>query len=188
MSRASSARRKPKTASARRIKNAGDAVTIRPANEADIPVVVTLIHELAEYERLADKCVADAASVRRTLFGRDPTADVVLAFFGEEPAGYALFFRNYSTFLSRPGIYLEDLYVRPALRRRGIGLALLRYLAGYALKHEYGRMEWSVLRWNQLAIDFYRKLSAEQMDGWVTFRLSGDALRKVGKPIASGQG
>jgi GNAT superfamily N-acetyltransferase len=124
-------------------------------------------------------CVADATSVRRTLFGPDPTAEVVLAFVGEEPAGYALFFRNYSTFLSRPGIYLEDLYVRPALRRRGIGLALLRYLARYALEREYGRMEWSVLRWNQLAIDFYRKLGAEALDGWVTFRLSDAPLKEL---------
>jgi GNAT superfamily N-acetyltransferase len=118
--------------------------------------------------------------VRQTLFGGDPTAQVVLAFIGEEPAGYALFFRNYSTFLSRPGIYLEDVYVRPPLRRRGVGLELLRYLARYALEREYGRMEWSVLRWNQLAIDFYNKLGAESMDGWVTFRLSGDALRRLG--------
>jgi GNAT superfamily N-acetyltransferase len=183
MSHASSARRKRKTTSARRSKNAGDAVTIRPANEGDIPLVVTLIHELAEYERLADKCVADAASVRRTLFGRDPTTDVVLAFFGEEPAGYALFFRNYSTFLSRPGIYLEDLYVRPPLRRRGIGLELLRYLARYALEREYGRMEWSVLRWNQLAIDFYRKIGAEALDGWVTFRLSGAPLTELARGV-----
>ena len=126
-------------------------------------------------------CVADDASVRRTLFGDDPVAHIALAFLGDEPAGYALFFRNYSTFLSRPGIYLEDLYVRPPLRRRGIGFALLQYLARYALEREYGRMEWSVLRWNQLAIDFYRKLGAESMDAWVTFRLSGAALRRLGR-------
>lgn len=106
---------------------------------------------------------------------------MVIAFLGNEPAGYALFFRNYSTFLSRPGIYLEDFYVRPALRRKGVGLALLQYLARYALEREYGRMEWSVLRWNQLAIDFYKKLGAESMNGWTTFRLSGEALRSLGR-------
>lgn len=106
---------------------------------------------------------------------------MVLAFVDEKPAGYALFFRNYSTFLSRPGIYLEDLYVRPPLRRRGIGLALLRHLARYALEREYGRMEWSVLRWNELAIDFYRKLGAVPRDGWMTFRVSGEALKELGR-------
>jgi GNAT superfamily N-acetyltransferase len=118
--------------------------------------------------------------VRRTLFGNDPTAQVILAFLGEEPAGYALFFRNYSTFLARPGIYLEDVYVRPSLRRNGIGLALMRYLARHATQRGHARVEWSVLKWNHLAIDFYKKIGAEELSGWVTFRLSGDALLALG--------
>lgn len=150
-------------------------ITLRPATEADVPLIVTLVHELAEYERLADQCVADADNVRSALF-ESKAADVVLAEVDGNTAGYALFFRSFSTFLMRPGIYLEDLFVRPAFRKRGVGLALLRHLARHAVERGYARVEWSVLKWNQLAIDFYDRIGAEPLDGWTTFRLSGVAL------------
>jgi GNAT superfamily N-acetyltransferase len=150
-------------------------ITLRPATEADVPLIVTLVHELAEYERLADQCVADADNVRSALF-ESKAADVVLAEVGGVTAGYALFFRSFSTFLMRPGIYLEDLFVRPTFRKQGVGLALLRHLARHAVERGYARVEWSVLKWNQLAIDFYDRIGAKPLDGWTTFRLSGVAL------------
>lgn len=150
-------------------------ISLRPATEADVQLIVTLVHELAEYERLADQCVADADNVRAALF-ESKAADVVLAEVDGNTAGYALFFRSFSTFLMRPGIYLEDLFVRPAFRKQGVGLALLRHLARHAVERGYARVEWSVLKWNQLAIDFYNRLGAEPLDGWTTFRLSGVAL------------
>lgn len=157
-------------------------LVLREANESDVALIVTFIHELAEYERLAEMCVADEAGVRATLFGADPVAKVVLAYWDGELAGYALFFRNYSTFLARPGIYLEDLFVRPDYRKRGIGLELLRWIARYAMDRDYRRVEWSVLKWNELAIDFYRDIGAETLDGWMTFRLSGEALARLSSP------
>lgn len=150
-------------------------ITLRPATEADVPLIVTLVHELAEYERLADQCVADPDNVRAALF-ESKAADVVLAEVDGNTAGYALFFRSFSTFLMRPGIYLEDLFVRPAFRKQGVGVALLRHLARHAVERGYARVEWSVLKWNQLAIDFYDRIGAEPLDGWTTFRLSGVAL------------
>jgi GNAT superfamily N-acetyltransferase len=141
--------------------------------------LVTLIHELAEYERLSEQCIATDETVHAALFGPDPVVRGVLAFWDDEPAGYALFFRNFSTFLVRPGIYLEDLFVRPAVRGKGIGFELLRYVARYAVERDYRRVEWSVLRWNELAIDFYDRLGAERLDGWVTYRLAGEPLETL---------
>ena len=149
---------------------------IVPATERDVPKIFDLIRGLAEYERLLHVFEATEDRLRRTLFGDRPVAEVWLAFLGEECAGFALFFTNYSTFLGKPGLYLEDVFVKPHLRRRGIGLALLKKLAAIARERDYGRMEWSVLDWNQPAINFYKKLGADPLDDWRLFRLTGAAL------------
>lgn len=156
-----------------------DAARLRPATRDDIPLITQLIRELAEYEKLAHTCVADDASVDENLFGEEPAAEVVLAFIGDEPAGFALYFENYSTHLSRRGMYLEDLYVREHLRGRGIGRLLLSRLASIAVERQYGRMEWSVLRWNESAIRVYDAIGAEPLSGWLTYRLTGDSLADV---------
>lgn len=161
--------------------------TLRPATPDDVPLITQLIHELADYEQLAHKCVADDASVRENLFGHDPAAEVVLAFLGDEPAGMALFFESYSTHLSRRGMYLEDLYVREHLRGRGVGKLLLSRLAAIALERKYGRMEWSVLRWNESAIKVYDAIGAEPLSGWVTYRLTGESLAALAAGAASGR-
>lgn len=152
---------------------------LRPATPDDVPLITKLIHELADYEKLAHSCVADDGSVAENIFGPNPAAEVVLAFIGDEPAGFALYFENYSTHLSRRGMYLEDLYVRERLRGRGIGRMLLSHLAALAVERGYGRMEWSVLRWNESAIRVYDAVGAEPMSGWLTYRLTGEALRKM---------
>lgn len=151
-------------------------VELRMAVAADTAVILELIRQLAEYERLAHEVVADEALLRRTLFGGRPVAEVLIAEDGGMPVGFALFFHSFSTFLGRPGIYLEDLFVRPQARGRGIGAALLARLARIAVDRGCGRLEWSVLDWNEPAIGFYRKLGAVSMDGWTTFRLTGEAL------------
>lgn len=156
-----------------------DAARLRPATHEDVPLITQLIRELAEYEKLAHTCVADDASVRENLFGEKPAAEVVLAFIGDEPAGFALFFENYSTHLSRRGMHLEDLYVREHLRGKGIGRMLLSHLAAIARGREYGRMEWAVLRWNESAIRVYDAIGAEPLSGWLTYRLSGEGLERV---------
>lgn len=155
------------------------AATLRTATRDDVPLITKLIHELAEYEKMAHTCVADDASVGENLFGPNPAAEVVLAFIGDEPAGFALYFENYSTHLSRRGMYLEDLYVREHLRGRGIGKLLLSRLASTAVERGYGRMEWSVLRWNESAIRVYDAIGAEPLSGWLTYRLTGDGLRQM---------
>jgi GNAT superfamily N-acetyltransferase len=151
-------------------------LVLRPAGSTDAPLVLQLIRELAEFERLSDEVRATEDDLRRTLFGPRPAAEAILAFLDGAPVGFALFFNNYSTFLARPGLYLEDLYVRPGARGRGVGATLLRHLARTARQRGCGRLEWSVLDWNERAIRFYRRLGAEPMDGWTAFRLSGDAL------------
>lgn len=154
---------------------------LRPATRDDVPLITSLIHELAEYEKLAHSCVADDASVSENLFGPKPAAEVVLAFIGDEPAGFALYFENYSTHLSRRGMHLEDLYVREHLRGQGIGRMLLSQLASIAVERGYGRMEWAVLRWNESAIRVYDAIGAEPLSGWLTYRLSGEGLKHVAK-------
>jgi GNAT superfamily N-acetyltransferase len=152
---------------------------LRFAGEADVPVVLELIRGLAEYEKLAHEVVADEATLRATLFGERRVAEVVLAEHEGEAAGFALFFHNYSTFLARPGIYLEDLFVRPELRGRGIGEILLAFLAETAVERGCGRFEWSVLDWNEPAIRFYRRLGAVAMDEWTVYRVTGRALTEL---------
>jgi len=153
---------------------------IVPATRDDIPLIRSLILELAEYERarpgeapVTEKDLAD------TLFGERPAAEVLIAYLGDEPAGFALFFHNYSTWLGKRGIYLEDLFVRPPARSHGVGFALLRHLARIAVERDCGRVDWSVLTWNELAISFYKRIGARHMDDWTTFRLTGDALARI---------
>lgn len=157
-------------------------LVIRPAGAEDIPIILAFIRELADYERLADAVVATETTLVEALFGASPAAEVLIAEVDGAPAGFALFFHNFSTFLSRRGLYLEDLYVRPAYRRNGIGRALLSALAALAVERNCGRMEWSVLDWNEDAVRFYRSLEAEPLSDWTTFRLTGEALLAVGRP------
>jgi GNAT superfamily N-acetyltransferase len=154
---------------------------IRPATREDVPLIHRFIRELAEYERLAHTVVATEEALRETLFGPKPAAEVVLAFDGNEPVGFALFFHNYSTFLAKPGLYLEDLFVLPERRGHGYGRALLVHLARIALERGCGRFEWAVLDWNEPAIGFYRKLGAEPQDDWTVFRVTGDALARLAR-------
>lgn len=154
-------------------------VRIEPADVRDVPVVLSLIEALAEYERLAHEVVATEADVRESLFGATPHAEAVVARAGTEAVGFAVWFHNYSAFLSRPGLYLEDLFVLPAWRGRGIGQALLRHLARVAVERGCGRMEWAVLDWNDPAIGFYRRIGARPMDEWTVYRLTGDALERL---------
>ena len=154
-------------------------MTLRPATRADVPVILELIRGLAEYERLADECIATEAALDATLFGDRPGAEVIIATAGGTPAGFALFFHNYSTFLAKRGIYLEDLFVQPAFRGRGIGKQLLSHLARIAVERDCGRLEWSVLDWNVDAIRFYESLGAKPMDEWTVYRVTGAALQTL---------
>ena len=138
-----------------------------------------LIRELAEYERMTDEAVATDADLHAALFGPGPSAEALVAFAGEEPAGFALFFQNFSTFVGRPGMHLEDLFVRPSWRGRGLGGQLLARLARIAVERNYGRMEWSVLDWNEPALAVYRRIGARPMHEWTVQRLAGDALRAL---------
>lgn len=152
---------------------------IDPATEADAALILRFIRGLAAYENLSDACVATEDALRATLFGERPAAEVLLAFWNDEPAGFALFFSSYSTFLAKPGIYLEDLFVEPELRGHGIGTALLTRLATLTVERDCGRLEWSVLDWNEPSIGFYRNLGAVAMDEWTGYRLTGDALERL---------
>jgi GNAT superfamily N-acetyltransferase len=160
-------------------------LTIEPATEADLPLIRALIGELADYEKLADEAVATLDSLRDSLFGSRPSAETLIARSGGESAGFALFFHNYSTFLGRHGLYLEDLYVRPAFRGRGIGRALLVHLARLALARGCGRFQWAVLDWNRPARDFYESLGALPHPSWVSYRIEGDALRRLADVAAA---
>jgi GNAT superfamily N-acetyltransferase len=149
---------------------------IRSATRDDVPLILSFIKELAEYERLSQEVVATEEGLRDSLFGERPVAEVLIGYLGDEPAGFALFFHSFSTFLGRPGIYLEDLYVRPAFRGAGVGRTLLARLAGLATERGCGRLEWSVLDWNKAAIRFYKALGAVPMDEWTVYRVTGDAV------------
>jgi GNAT superfamily N-acetyltransferase len=155
------------------------AIRIERATERDIPIILQMIRELADYERMLPDVVATEASLREALFSAKPDAEVILAYAGDEATGFALFFHNFSTFLGRRGIYLEDLFVLPAYRGRGIGRRLLSHLARIAIERRCGRMEWWVLDWNETAIRFYRSIGARPMDDWTVYRLDGDALARL---------
>lgn len=152
---------------------------IRPATVADVPIILELIRQLAAYERAPNEVVATEEQLANVLFGPRPAAEVVLAFEGKTPVGFAIFFHNFSTWLGRPGLYLEDLFVRPEARGRGYGRALLVYLAKIADDRGCGRMEWAVLDWNDPAIEFYRKLGAKPLDEWRIFRLTRDGIARL---------
>jgi len=154
-------------------------IRIVPATREDIPLILSFIRRLAEYERLAHACVATEDGICRTLFENPVAAEVLFAYAGEAPVGFALFFHNYSTFLAERGLFLEDLFVVPEARGKRIGYALFSALAEIALSRNCGRMEWSVLKWNKLAIDFYIRVGAEPLDGWTTYRLTGESLRRL---------
>jgi GNAT superfamily N-acetyltransferase len=153
--------------------------TIRPATKADVPVILSFVRKLADYERLSHEVVATEKLLRETLFGRRRTAEVAIGYYKREPVGFVLFFHNYSTFLGRAGIYIEDLFVDEAYRRRGFGRALLAYVTTLAVERDCGRLEWSVLDWNEPAINFYKKLGAAPMSEWTVFRVTGESLQKL---------
>ena len=153
--------------------------TIRPATIADVPIILELIRALATYERAPNDVTATEQSLAEVLFGKKPAAEVLLLFENETAAGFAVFFHNFSTWLGRPGLYLEDLFVRPEHRGKGYGRALLVQLAKIARERDCGRMEWAVLDWNEPAIQFYRKLGAKSMDEWTVFRLTRDEIAEV---------
>ncbi len=153
-----------------------ERITIRPATARDVPAILGFIRALAHYEHLEHEVVATEDSLRYTLFGPRPYAEVVFACVDEEPQGFALFFHNYSTFLGKPGIYLEDLFVRPEARGRGLGKRLLAWLAKTTVERDCGRLEWAVLDWNAPSIGFYKSLGAMHKSEWQIFRLTGDAL------------
>jgi len=154
-------------------------IQIQPATEADVPLILTLIKALAEYERLGHEVVATEAMIHESFFGATPHAQAVIARMGGDAVGFAIWFSTYSTFLSRPGIYLEDLFVLPAWRGKGVGKALLRHLARIAVDRGCGRIEWSVLDWNETAVRFYRSIGARPMDEWTVYRMTGDEITRL---------
>lgn len=152
---------------------------IRPATIGDVPIILELIRDLATYERAPHEVTATEEQLTDVLFGEKRAAEVLLSFEGDAPVGFAVFFHNFSTWIGRPGLYLEDLFVRPEHRGKGYGRALLVYLAGIARDRGCGRMEWAVLDWNAPAIDFYKKLGAAPLEEWKIFRLTGDGIAKL---------
>jgi len=155
------------------------SLSIRPAEPGDEALVLSFIRALAEYESLLDKVVATEETVHAALFGPHPRLFCDIAEWNGEPAGFTVWFYNYSTFLARHGLYIEDLFVKPEFRERGIGKALLVNLAARAVAEDCGRLEWMVLDWNGLAIEFYETLGARPVEGWTVFRVQGDALKKL---------
>ena len=152
----------------------------RSAVRTDVPLILQMIRDLADYENLLDEVIADEATLEYWLFDRQ-RAEVIFAMVEEKEVGFALFFHNFSTFLGRSGLYLEDLYVMPEYRHQGIGTALFHELARIAVERECGRLEWWCLDWNQSSIDFYKRLGAKAMDEWTVYRLSGDTLQRLAK-------
>jgi len=152
---------------------------IKFATAADVPLILKYIKDLAVYEKMADEVVATAEQLTESLFGEQAHAEVILAYYQSSPVGFALFFHNFSTFVGKPGLYLEDLYVDPTVRGKGFGKKMLEYLAGIAKERGCGRFEWSVLDWNKPAIDFYKKIGAKPMDEWTVFRVDGSALEAL---------
>jgi GNAT superfamily N-acetyltransferase len=152
---------------------------IEPARQRDLPLILRFIKDLAAYENLSDEVVATEDTLRRFLFGPSPAAEVIIGYVAEEPVGFALFFQSFSTFLGRPGLYLEDLFVLPQWRGHGFGRRLLVHVAGIAVDRDYGRMEWSVLDWNELALRVYGRIGAQPMNEWTVHRLTRERLRQL---------
>ena len=155
---------------------------IRPATPADVPAILALIRELAEYEKLTHACVATEELLTQHLFGPDRAAEAIVAEVAEAVIGYAIFFKTFSTFLARPGLYLEDVYVQPKHRGNGYGKAMLRYLAQLAVARNYGRLEWTCLDWNEPSLAFYKSIGADALKEWLLHRLDGESLEKFGSP------
>ena len=158
-----------------------DDLEIRKATPEDVGLILRFIRELAEYEKLSHQVSADEAALTQVLFGERPCAEVVLAFWQGTPAAFAVFFHNFSTFLAKPGLYLEDIYVVPTLRGKGIGKSLLRHLGRLAVERDCGRFEWTVLDWNESAIRFYQSQGASVLPDWRICRLTGSGLEKLGE-------
>jgi len=156
-----------------------ELITIRKAEYEDASLILSFIKELAEYEKLSDSVTASEDLLLKNIFGENKHAEVIIAEYNGEPAGHALFFHNFSTFLAKPGIYLEDLYVRPQLRGKGIGKALLFYLVNLAKERDCGRIEWAVLDWNTSAIEFYKSMGAVLMDDWRICRITEEKYDKI---------
>ena len=154
---------------------------IERATEKDVPVILGMIKGLAEYEKLLDAVTATEEGLRESLFGARPAAEVLIGYVGVEPVAFALFFQNFSTFLGQPGLYLEDLFVRPEWRKRGFGRQILARLANLAVERRCGRLEWAVLDWNRDAIGFYERLGAKPNSEWTVYRLTGEALTSLGR-------
>ena len=164
------------------VQKKDNTLKIKKAKIKDVPLILSFIKELAEFEKLTHEVVASEKDLRENLFGPKKFAEVLIAFYDNESAGMALFFHNYSTFEGKPGIYLEDLYVKPEFRGKGIGKSLLLKLIRIAGKRKCGRVEWAVLDWNKSAIDFYTKLGAEPMKSWEIFRLNKYKIKKINNP------
>ena len=160
-----------------------DRFLIREAQASDCPLILDFIKELATYEKLLHEVVADLPTLKKHLFSENPYAKVIIAEYEDEPVGFALYFHNFSNFLGKPGIYLEDLYVRPNFRGKGFGKQLLSYLAKKAIQLNCGRLEWWVLNWNEPAINFYKSLGAESMDEWTVNRVTGEALNQLANEV-----
>jgi GNAT superfamily N-acetyltransferase len=160
-------------------KAAPERFEIRQATEDEVPIILAFIKKLAGYERLSNEVVATEQSLRQALFGERPTAEVAIGYFEQKPVGFVLFFHNFSTFLGRPGIYIEDLFVDEPYRRRGFGRALLLHVARLAKERRCGRLEWSVLDWNEPAIRFYQKLGATPLAEWTVYRIAGASLENL---------
>jgi GNAT superfamily N-acetyltransferase len=156
-----------------------EVLRITPAQESDAALILSFIRKLADYEKLSHEVIATEGQISEHVFGANPVAEVLLAYWGNEPVGFALYFRNFSTFLGQAGIYLEDLFVEPAHRGKGIGKALLVRLARIAVERGYGRLQWAVLDWNTPSIEFYRSLGAVPLDDWTVYRVTGEALEQL---------
>ena len=167
------------------LSGAADDISIRSATSADVGTILNFIRDLSVYEKLAHEVKADERTLAQNLFGARCYAECIIAEAVGRPAGFALFFHNFSTFVGKPGLYLEDLFVKPEYRGRGIGLRLFRALAHIALERDCGRMEWSVLDWNEPALTFYKQLGAQAMDDWTTQRLSRPQIEALAKASAS---
>jgi GNAT superfamily N-acetyltransferase len=161
------------------IKTIKPDIELRFADVKDVPLILNLIKGIAAYENLTQEVIATEELLKDNLFGKRRTAEVILAYYKNESAGFALFFHNFSTFIGKPGIYLEDLFVKSELRGKGIGKILLSYLGKLAIERDCGRIEWSVLDWNEPAIQFYKKLGAKPMDEWTVFRIDGSSINKL---------
>jgi len=159
-----------------------DNLTIRPAQPHDMPAILAMIQELADYEKLSHACIATTELLTQHLTGPDRAAEALIALRDNQPVAYATFFKTFSTFLALPGIYLEDIYVKPPFRRQGIGKSILRHIAQLAVTRNYGRVEWSVLDWNQPSIDFYKSIGATDLNEWTMFRLTGEPLKNFAHP------